>query len=98
MKALILLAALVAPVMASQSELPVQERCELTAEFAKDVMTLRQGGYPLPDLLSKVSDGNGKRIVIAAYSKAIYSGDEWQQKVINEFRDNWFLMCYKAAM
>lgn len=91
MKALIIMASLSLPVMAN-------ETCNNVAEFAEVVQKANQERVAMSKLIGAVQDDTSKRIIVDAYNEPRFSGAEWQNKAIADFRDKWYLACIKSFM
>jgi hypothetical protein len=57
-------------------------------------MTARQSGMAMSEVMNMMSF---KQLVIAAYEKPRFSGDEYKTKSIEDFRDKAYLDCIKAS-
>jgi len=88
---LALLMALSAPALAKPAS------CDQIANVAKSVMSGRQGGVSMGTLVG-IAKGNAliEKMVVEAYESGRYSTKEIQDRQISEFRDKWFLWCFKA--
>lgn len=73
--------------------------CQQIAGLAETVMTHRQQGTAMSDVMNIVKDTQlGRSMVIAAYDISRYATDDYQQRAIEEFRDEWNLQCLKALV
>ena len=89
--ALALMMALSAPAQAEQSV------CEKIAGLAESIMDARQSGVSVVDAMG-TSGGSAmiERMIIEAYEAHRYKAEIWQTGEIADFRDKWFLYCYKS--
>lgn len=87
MKKLILLIALLLPLSVS-----AQEHCARNAELAFKIMTIRQNGYPLADILSKVS-GSVRVIVIESYKRKLEKTGTAKEYAAASYRDEIYMLC-----
>ena len=86
---LALLMALSAPALAKPAS------CEQIAELAKSIMTARQKGVSMVEMMGE--DGSlTEVIVVDAYEEGRYRVEANQQRRIADFRDEWFMVCYKS--
>jgi hypothetical protein len=88
---LALLMALSAPALAKPAS------CEQIAELAKSIMTARQKGVSMVEMMGVGEDGSlTEVIVVDAYEEGRYRVEANQQRRIADFRDEWFMVCYKS--
>ena len=75
-----------------------QASCEQIAELAKSIMTARQKGGVSMGALVGIAKGNAliEKMVVEAFESGRYSTKEIQDRQISEFRDKWFLWCFKS--
>jgi hypothetical protein len=71
--------------------------CEEVADLASTTMASRQSGAPMANVMSMSEDPSFEDIVISAYERPRYTTQEHQQRAIQNFRDEWYLDCVKAA-
>lgn len=93
----LLVAALIltaAPALASE---PWQENCEAVGDLAHIIMKNRQQGEPLPKMM-EIAAGEpvSEKMVAEAYDQPKYNGEEYKTEAADEFRDRWYLDCYKV--
>jgi len=88
------LALMMAPSTPAQAE---QASCEQIAELAESIMDARQSGLSVVDAMG-ASGGSAmiERMIIEAYESHRYKAEIWQTGEIADFRDKWFLYCYKS--
>lgn len=81
--------------------------CKTLSETAETIMTKRQNGvdaYELVDAGEKLRSKNpskelnkvtslGRNFIIEAYSKPLFSTEEYKQKAIYEFKNDKFIEC-----
>ena len=74
-----------------------QASCDQIANVAKSVMSGRQGGVSMGTLVG-IAKGNAliEKMVVEAFESGRYSTKEIQDRQISEFRDKWFLWCFKS--
>lgn len=77
----------------------VSKFCNDIYELSRQVMSARQNGVSLPEmlnLLAKIESGSMyKPMIIHAFELSIYSTDEYKQSVIDEFSNEYLLQCLK---
>ena len=73
----------------------VQEFCESYQELAERVMTLRQQGYPMSQLIRDLDDDAGTRLVIEAYDERRRVTGESAQRAIEDFGNEHAAACYR---
>jgi isopentenyl diphosphate isomerase/L-lactate dehydrogenase-like FMN-dependent dehydrogenase len=87
---LALLMALSAPAQAEQAS------CEQIAELAKSIITARQQGVSVVKMMGLSGDRDlVEMIVVDAYDSHRYITNEAKARKASNFRDKWFLACYK---
>jgi hypothetical protein len=87
---LALLMALSAPALAKPAI------CEQIAELAKSIMTARQKGVSMVEMMGVGEDGSlTEVIVVDAYEEGRYRVEANQHRRVADFRDEWFMACYK---
>ena len=70
--------------------------CEQIAELAKSIMTARQKGVSMVEMMGVGEDGSlTEVIVVDAYEEGRYRVEANQQRRIADFRDKWYMACYK---
>lgn len=78
-----------------------QGSCDAIGILAKSVMSARQGGVPMQDILSngvgskKVSELT-RLLAMAAYDQPRFSTEEHQERAITEFQNQMYLACLKG--
>jgi len=82
------LAILMALSTTASAEGEEQASCDQIANVAKSVMSGRQGGVSMGTLVG-IAKGN-------ALKSGRYSTKQVQDRQISEFRDKWFLWCFKS--
>ena len=78
--------------------------CLYPSNIAKAVMTRRQNGGSLSELMAKIPDLGmqpaiedlAKKLAIAAYGVPAYSDEKFQQAAITEFESQTYLNCAKG--
>ena len=72
--------------------------CEEIEALASSIMTARQSGVPLKQVIA-IADGQDyiKRVAMVAYGITNYSTDEYKTKAIEEFADEVYLICLKST-
>ena len=88
---LALLMALSAPALAKPAS------CEQIAELAKSIMTARQKAVSMVEMMGVGEDGSMTEVIVVdAYEEGRYRVEANQQRRIADFRDEWFMVCYKS--
>lgn len=71
--------------------------CNKTSEIAAAIMSLRQSGAPMADVMSfAASDPAHEAMVIEAYSRPAGASKAEQDRATNEFRDKSYFDCYRS--
>ena len=72
--------------------------CEGMARIASIVMEKRQNGAAMSDII-KIVKGNSlaERMAVEAYEVRRFKAPIWQATEVADFRDKWYLDCYKAT-
>jgi hypothetical protein len=86
-----LLAALSAPVSAEK-----QASCDQIAGIAKSIMVAHQKGVSMATMMG-IAKGKDliEKMTVDAYESNRYFTKEIQQRKIEDFRDRWYLWCFK---
>lgn len=71
------------------------ELCEQIQELAEVIMTARQDGAKLNDMMAASDNRLAHEIVIDAYKEARYNTPQFKLKAVNEFSNKWVLGCYE---
>lgn len=80
-----------------------EDTCSVLSDLAKTIMTKRQDGASMTDMMAIVKDRDSaagqvtKAMIIGAYEIPAYSTDEVKQRTITDFSNQVALECYKAA-
>lgn len=79
-----------------------QGSCEVIGILAKSVMSARQGGVPMQDVLghggdSKEVDELTRLLAIAAYEQPRFSSKDYQDRATTEFQNQMYLACMKGG-
>lgn len=95
---LLIAAILAGAAMTANAEESV-DRCAQPAELAKAIMSARQAGVPLVDVL-KIEPGAdfaelAKMLAIAAYDKPGFSTEQNRKRAIVDFQNDVYLECIK---
>jgi len=71
--------------------------CNNVAEFAEVIMEARQVGVSMPKAI-ELANGSKllEKIIVDAYEVPHYSTQEYRSRKISDFRDSWYLACFKA--
>ena len=94
----ILILSVVALISTSQAAKADPVDCEGMARIASIVMEKRQNGAAISDII-KIVQGNSlaERMVVEAYEVRRFKAETWKDSEVAEFRDRWYLDCYKAT-
>ena len=97
MKTPILLATLIATTATADEATEWPSYCTNLANVASTVMSARQNGVSLVDVLGTGEiKGNAKQIVITAYRRPAFGSESMKQKQVTAYRDEVYLSCYDA--
>lgn len=72
--------------------------CEVQEKTARSLMTIRQQGFNISDVLLPGTPDDVKPIIIDAWEKPLFSSAKHKQSAINEFSAKWGLECYKKIL
>jgi len=73
------------------------EVCSTFEELAGLIMEHRQLGTPMSKIMKILgSDKIGRKIVVDAYEETRFSTESYQKKSIENFKNKWFLSCFKG--
>lgn len=71
--------------------------CTRVSEGAMDLMKLRQANVPLLKVMEIVMDDDlSIRMTTDAYSRPLYTTEEYQKKLIISFGSEWFAECFRV--
>ena len=89
---LALLIALSTPTMASVTP----ELCSKLSTTAGNIMLKRQEGVSMVRIMAMMGDSATlQSMVVEAYEVRRHPAPMWQEREIDDFRDKWYLTCYK---
>jgi len=72
--------------------------CKQVANLAENMMEARQIGVSMVDAMGAAGDSAIiKRMVVEAYEVRRFKAPVWQATEVQDFRDEWFMVCYKVA-
>ena len=76
---------------------PMSKYCPKIAELANAVMVARQNGSPMREIM-EIAEGEPIMVsmITEAYGHSAYSTQEYQDRAIQEFEDQWYLRCVKS--
>ena len=94
-KIILTLAALTLPAFAS-AEVPLSEFCPKIAQLSRSVMTARQAGAPMRQVMELAESDVTVSMVTEAYGYSAYSIQENKDRAIQDFEDTWYLRCVKS--
>ena len=78
------------------------EKCKVSSDFARAVMSGRQTGVKMSDMLEVIKSANPEikeileYIIIEAYQESRYSTESIKEKTITDFENSIYLECVKA--
>lgn len=93
--ALLTLVALTTSALAAETA-QMSENCPKIAELSRSVMTARQVGVPLRKVMEVAVNPITVDIITEAYGHPAYTTQKVQDKIIQEFEDEWYLRCIKS--
>lgn len=79
----------------------VMADCQIVESLARTMMKARQSGMPAVELLKVIEQQKEtpqvktamKNLMVEAYKQPRFSVEEYQQNAINDFANEWFVMC-----
>ena len=72
------------------------ELCSDLSDTAGTIMQKRQEGVAMVRIMDLMGDSKiMQEIVVEAYEVRRHPAPFWQDREINDFRDKWYLTCYK---
>ena len=89
------LAALSTSALASEPA-PLSEFCPKIAQLSRSVMTARQAGVPMRQVMELAESDVTVSMVTEAYGYSAYSIQENKDRAIQDFEDTWYLRCVKS--
>jgi hypothetical protein len=94
-KTITMAAALAATLLTTTPVTAEEDVCAELAELARDLMEMRQDGFPLSELM-KIAKGEEllRLLALDAYGVPRFSSKEYQDLAITDFSDKWALACY----
>jgi len=98
----ILAAASIASASASASASTIssskQEMCTTLSAIAERIMYLRQEGTDMMELVRVTTVPIAMKMIEQAYEQPQYSTDEYKQRAVQRFKNEWALACIKAKV
>lgn len=94
----LLLGLAVTPTYAATSDLAMKV-CRAQTELAEIIMTKRQRGVPMLEILDTIDsrgldrDGTMKQMIVEAYKGPRFNTSRHQQKAVTDFADEMLLAC-----
>lgn len=95
---------------ASSAPMPISQAdkdqyCETLDVVAREIMLMRQSGFPMPQAMKIAVDAAelqqekdlGRDMVIKAYAQNRWQTKRQQQVEIDKFADYWTSLCYRQA-
>ena len=92
----ILMASVITSPVAMASELSDDELCFTVYEASKFIMTKRQAGAPLPEVIRLFPTDLARGIVLLAYDQPPISNPEMQDRLIQEFANLNYQGCLRT--
>ena len=75
------------------------ELCTAIGDAAENVMTTRQNGVPLSQVLEAATQPDmpsfAPVMVLKAYEKPLYNTEQYRLQAISDYREVWEMACYK---
>jgi hypothetical protein len=70
------------------------EFCKVVEGFAEQVMLTRQAGVAASEAYSATQDNKlMSSMVKVAYKRPAYDTEQFRQQAVDEFKDEWFVLC-----
>jgi len=83
--------------VSNASEDPVSTACQEVAQSAREVMTYRQDGVPMQEMMKVAGDVPDRKLMVEkAYDVPRQSSEAVQQGVIEGYAGEWFRACVKS--
>ena len=80
----------------AQAEQTKEDLCFEYEKLARHLMDARQYGVPLAKAYKTAKDSQViKNMVLNAYKEPMWPTDEYKEKAINTFSDEWLLVCLR---
>ena len=74
--------------------------CKALGDLAETIMTARQEGASLSDMMGRIKDSEiadiQRKIILAAYEEPRWATEETKKEAIEDFRNEIELECYKG--
>ena len=98
MKRAILLSVALLTAGVVQAEDEIGHKCEVIHRSAAAIMTAYQRGVPIVEALGVAEDDKLMRdMVLEAYDSTRYTPQDFQQRAIERFANEWAVACYKQT-
>lgn len=96
MKKLLTALAILSTSFIAQAEESKFMNCKEISEFAGSIMQVRQQGTPMSDLYD-IANGSKviESLIILAYEVPKFNTEEYKQREVNKFKNEFFLTCVK---
>ena len=94
----IITALVVALAVSGQAQAQIKLDCPIVGKSAENIMEARQLGMAMSELIERAHEQSltkYKATIMAAYERPRFDGEEYQQKAIDDFRNEMELACYK---
>ncbi len=75
-----------------------QEMCTTLSAIAERIMYLRQEGTDMMELVKVTTVPIAMKMIEQAYEQPQYSTDEYKQRAVQRFKNEWVLACIKARI
>ena len=86
-----------APANADTQPVDVANSCSSISTLAETIMTSRQAGVPMRDIVA-IANGNStvELIIQQAYSQSLWRSKGLKQRAITEFSNDWYKSCMQV--
>ena len=81
------------------------QTCKTYSSLAKTIMSARQNGIPMADMMEKVAAMDedpvknlASLMVTTAYDTNRFSSEEYKQKAVSDFENTFFSSCIKSKL
>ena len=89
--------AILLAVLLGASATAAADACKMTGDIAEKMMMARQLGVSMQSVMAAAESPLRKAMVMDAYEVPRYATDEFQKRKAQDFRDKWYMSCYKSS-
>ncbi|UKL14742.1 hypothetical protein C121_9 [Stenotrophomonas phage C121] len=74
-----------------------QDMCESDEALARSIMSARQNGVPIAEVMKIIKDDKWQQYVLLAYEESMFVSEEFKNRAINEYANAAYMVCMKQG-